>query len=142
MTTLPATDPTIQHVFPQGVLKHERWGILVNGLDENAVPSGTILGSACNTQDANRVFHMLDCNNERVKLGVFQALPGEDSPCYALILERAPLGSREADRMAHAYEDKIKEGQFVEIPKTVSPTIGNANRFLEEQRAVQPAMSL
>lgn len=133
MTATSATDPTIQHVFPEGMLKHERWGILVNGLNEHAVPKGTILGSACSKSNSDRVFHMLDCNEERVKLGIFQALPGEEFACYALILERAPLGSREADRMVHAYEDNIKEGHFLAVPKEVHPTIGNVQRFLEQR---------
>ena len=144
-TIMPqAQDPTIATVFPSGVLKHERWGIMVNGLDEDAIPQGKRLGSAVSVQDKNRVFHMLDCNEERVKLGVFQSLPGEDAPCYALILERAPLGSRQANDMADTYNEKLKSGQFIALPSDVLPTIGNANRFIEELAAhnVQPAFTM
>lgn len=143
--TMPqAQDSTIATVFPSGVLKHERWGIMVNGLEEDAVPQGNRLGSAVSVQDKNRVFHMLDCNDERVKLGVFQSLPGEDAPCYALILERAPLGSRQANDMADTYNAKLKSGQFTALPSDVLPTIGNANRFIEElgARTEQPTFSM
>lgn len=132
-----AKDPTIENVFPLGVLCHQRWGMLVNGLGEDTVPQGTILGSAISTHDKNRVFHMLDCNEERVKLGIFHALPGEDAPCYALILERAPVNSRAADDMFYTYKQKIKDGQFFALPKSIEPTIENANRFIEHLNASQ-----
>lgn len=141
MTTL-AKDTTIENVFPSGVLKHERWGMLVNGLGEDAIPQGTLLGSAVSTHDKNRVFHMLDCNEERVKLGIFQSLPGEDSPCYALILERAPLGTRQANDMFDSYEQKIREGQFHALPKDVQPTVENANRFIEQLATPSQGLSL
>jgi hypothetical protein len=107
---------------------------MVNGLSEEAIPQGIILGSAVSTHDKNRVFHILDCNDERVKLGVFQSLPGDESPCYALILERAHLGTRQANEMFYRYEQKIKEGQFHALPRDVPPTLENANRLLEQRR--------
>lgn len=135
INTIPPIDTTIASIFPKGVLKHERWGILVNGLDQQSTPSGDIFGSVVNPGEQGRVFHMVDCNGERVKLGVYQGLPGEESPCYALILERASLGSRESNSMVDAYAKKIQDGLLVELPNSITPTLENANTFIQQLSA-------
>lgn len=124
-------DVTIEKAFPNGVLRQERWGTLVNGLDKDAIPHGKILGSAVSDHEKDRIFHILDINDERVKIGVFKTPLGEENACYALILERVRLGSKEADDMVYSYEEKIRSGHFVALPKDVSPTIENANRCID-----------
>ena len=142
MSPTIAKDPTIENVFPSGVLKHERWGLLVDGLNEDVIPEGTLFGSAVSIHSPNRIFHLLDCNEERVKVGVFKSLSGEQAPCYAVIFDRAPLGSTQANDMVDAYEQRIKAGQFLAFPRDVLPTVGNANQFVEQQSAsVRPALS-
>ena len=120
-------DATIEKAFPTGVLRQERWGTLVNGLDKDAIPHGNILGSAVSDNEKDRIFHILDINDERVKVGVFKTPLGEENACYALILERACLGSKEADTMLYAYEEKIRSGHFIALKKDTLPTIENAN---------------
>ena len=46
--------------------------------------------------------------------------------------------------MADTYNEKLKSGQFIALPSDVLPTLGNANRFIEELAAhnVQPAFTM
>ena len=129
--TNSTNDATIEKAFPNGVLRQERWGTLVNGLEKDAIPHGNILSSVVSDNERDRIFHILDINDERVKVGVFKTPLGEENACYALILERARLDSKEADTMLYAYEEKIRSGHFLALPKHTLPTIGNANAFID-----------
>lgn len=125
------TDSTLLKLFPGVLTSVGRSGKEVNNLAIDTVPQGTLLGSAMGPRERDRVFHVIDCNDERLYLCVCKAMPGEGYDAFAVIHDRARLGSDAAHEMLMRYEEKVADNYFHEIPKGAVPTIENGAAFVE-----------
>lgn len=76
--------------------------------------------------ERDRVFHVVDCNNERFYLRVCVAMPGEGYDAFAVIHDRAQVGTPQAQIMLDRYNDSVRREFFTEIPKHIAPTIANS----------------
>ena len=135
----PNTDPTLLQLFPGPATLLGRGGNEVNGLDADAVPQGKILGSAMSKFESDRVFHVVDCNEERLYLRVCKTMPGEGYDAFAVIHDRAALGSAMATNMLERYKDSVEHDYFLEIPTTILPTIENGASF--RAQSIKPSAS-
>ena len=128
----PNNDPSLLALFPGTATTLGRGGGEVNGLAKDAVPQGTIHGSAMSTEfERDRVFHVVDCNEERFYLRVCAAMPGESYDAFAVIHDRAKVGTPKAQEMLERYQRRVRDGFFTEIPKSVVPTIANSAHHME-----------
>ena len=144
MRDYPANnDPSLLALFPGTATTLGRGGGEVNGLTRDAVPQGTIHGSAMSTRfERDRVFHVVDCNEERFYLRVCTAMPGEGYDAFAVIHARAKVGTPQAQAMLDRYTDSVRDGFFTEIPKSISPTIANSAAHMEQIANVSTAPSM
>lgn len=124
-TYTPNNDATLLQLFPQPETRLGRGGGEVNGLAIDCVPKGTLLGSAMSKFESDRVFHVVDCNDERLYLRVCKAMPGEGYDAFAVIHDRAEVGSARADHMLERYTESVESHYFLEIPTSIVPTIEN-----------------
>lgn len=132
-------DPSLLALFPGTATTLGRGGGEVNGLTKDAVPQGTVYGSAMSTEfERDRVFHIVDCNEERFYLRVCTAMPGEGYEAFAVIHDRARLGTPKAQEMLERYRSRVQDGFFTEIPSDIPPTIGNSANHMA-QIASSPA---
>lgn len=125
-------DPSLLALFPGNATTLGRGGNEVNGLRQDAVPVGKIHGSGMQDRQFDRVFHVVDCNNERFYLRVCTAMPGEGYEAFAVIHDRAQIGTPKADEMLARYQDSVQRGFFTELPAE-SPTIAEGAAFMKSK---------
>lgn len=126
-------DPGLLALFPGPGTTLGRGDGEVNGLGKDTIPQGTRHVSAMMNRQLDRVFHVVDCNNERFYLRVCTAMPGEGYDAFAVIHERAALGTEKAEAMLTRYQDYVREGFFTEIPQNIPPTIANSSQFMKNK---------
>lgn len=127
----PVTDTTLAKVFPHDTAWSGRGGDEVNGLPRNTLPVGVIQSGVERTAGnrVGRVFRLVECNGELLRLRVCLAMPGEDYEAFAVIHARAPVGSQDAERIRDYMNDNFKRGYLVELPSTMEATLDNARAF-------------
>ena len=99
---LRVPDPILQAVFPQQTAWVGRDGNEVNGLTRNTVPVGVLQSGAperAGGLPVDRIFHLVEQGGEVLRLRVYLVMPGEDYEAFAVIHDRAPVGSLEAQRI-------------------------------------------
>lgn len=125
-------DPGLLALFPGTATTLGRGGNEVNGLSKDAIPKGNILGSGMRDRESDRVFHVVDSNNERFYLRVCTAMPGEGYEAFAVIHDRAQIGTPKADEMLARYQESVQRGFFTELPAE-NPTIEAGSAFMKSQ---------
>lgn len=129
-----SADDTLCQIFPQKGAYLGRGGDEVNGLSADTIPQGNIISGVAQF-DNDRVFHLVDCNNERLYLRVCKAMPGEGYDAFAVIHRRAPLDSPEAALMQSRFMESLECGYLKKVPASIVPTIDNAQAYLKAVNA-------
>ena len=128
-----APDPILQTVFPLQTAWVGRYGNEVNGLTRNTVPVGVLQSGAPERAGGllvDRIFHLVEQGGEVMRLRVCLAMPGEDYEAFAVIHDRAPVGSLEAQRITEWMREAVESGYLKAFPSGMSPTLDNAKTLL------------
>ena len=130
---LRVPDPILQAVFPQQTAWVGRDGNEVNGLTRNTVPVGVLQSGAPERAGGllvDRIFHLVEQGGEVMRLRVCLAMPGEDYEAFAVIHDRAPVGSLEAQLITKRMRDAVESGYLKAFPSGMSPTLDNGKTLL------------
>ena len=118
-------DAILQAVFPQETAWVGRGGDEVNGLSRNTVPVG-VIQSGVPHGERDRVFHLVEQGGEVLRLRVCLAMPGEDYESFAVVHNRAAIGSPGAQRIVDKMRSDLDSGYLIEFPVGLPPTLDNA----------------
>lgn len=129
-----SADKTLCKIFPHEGAYLGRGGDEVNGLPADTVPHGKIISGVAQFEQ-DRVFHLVDCNDELLYLRVCKAMPGEGYDAFAVIHNRAPINSPKAALMQSRFMESLECGYLKKVPTSTVPTIDNAQAYLKAVNA-------
>ena len=78
----------------------------------------------------NKDFHLVEQGGEVLRLRVYLVMPGEVYEAFAVIHDRAPVGSLEALRITERMREAVESGYLKAFPSGMSPTLDNAKTLL------------